>query len=408
MAAADSDCASGNSLQCAIESPECLLVSSGKGSRHLKSRGWGESLGFDAFLGNEAVVRHLREGIRAGRIPPALILAGPRGSGKYTLSNMLAQAINCLRQPETDGLPDFCGECENCVRIGEAQPLEARVDEAIAAREDMRDADKKETRIMIQTHPDIVVIPPDPPQLLIKMGQVRRVIQDMYRFPSNARHAIYIFTSTAFMKEAANSLLKVLEEPPSFASIFLLAENTGELLPTIRSRSMVYRLGALPTESLEALLATRHPEWKPAQRSLIARLAEGAVGRALGFDLAAYVASRQDAMLIIRNAVVEADHSALFRMTEAYRAGAEGQQKTSALIRALSSLLEDLMLIQAGTPGMVRNIDLQQELTRLSASVTLNWIESAVRGLNQVETGMRRNLLRSLSLDAYATEISAM
>jgi len=321
---------------------------------------------------------------------------------------MLAQAINCLRQPESDGLPDFCGECENCRRIGEAQPLEARVDEAIAAREDMRDADKKETRIMIQTHPDIVVVPPDPPQLLIKMGQVRRVIQDMYRFPSNARHAIYIFTSTAFMKEAANSLLKVLEEPPSFASIFLLAENTGELLPTIRSRSMVYRLGALPTESLETLLAARHPEWKQAQRSLIARLAEGAVGRALGFDLAAYVTSRQDAMLIIRNAVVETDHSALFRMTEAYRSGAEGQQKTSALIRALASLLEDLMLIQAGTPGMVRNIDLQQELTRLSGSVTLSWIESAVRGLNQVETGMRRNLLRSLSLDAYATEISAM
>ncbi len=172
---------------------------------------------------------------------------------------MLAQAINCLRQPQTDGLPDFCGECSNCVRIAESAPLDLRVQEAIAAREEMRDADKKDTRILIQTHPDIIVVPPDPPQLLIKMGQVRSVIHGMYRFPSDARHAIYIFTATAFMKEAANSLLKVLEEPPSFASIFLLAENTGELLPTIRSRCIVYRLGALPTEKLEALLAAAPP-----------------------------------------------------------------------------------------------------------------------------------------------------
>lgn len=364
-------------------------------------------MGFDTFFGNETTVRHLREGIRARRIPPALILAGPKGSGKYTLALMLAQAINCLRQPESDGLPDFCGECKNCLRIAEAQPLETRVEEAVAAREDMRDADKKETRILIQTHPDIVIVPPDPPQLLIKMGQVRRVIHSMYRFPSDARHAIYIFTSTAFMKEAANSLLKILEEPPAFASIFLLAENTGELLPTIRSRSIVYRLGALPTASLEALLSQRHPEWKPPQRALVARLAEGAVGRALGFDLPGYAASRQDALIMIKNALTEPDHSVLFRMTETYRAGADGQQKTSALLRALSSLLEDLMLLQSGAASLVRNIDMLPELTRLSTAISLGWIESAARGLNQVEAGMRRNLLRSLSLDAFATELAS-
>lgn len=320
---------------------------------------------------------------------------------------MLAQAINCLRQPESDGLPDFCGKCSNCLRIAEAQPLETRVEEAIATREDMRDADKKETRILIQTHPDILIVPPDPPQLLIKMGQVRRVIHSMYRFPSDARHAIYIFTSTAFMKEAANSLLKVLEEPPAFASIFILAENTGELLPTIRSRSIVYRLRAMPTEDLEALLVQRHPEWKAPQRALVARLAEGAVGRALGFNLPEYVASRQDALIMIKNALSEPDYSALFRMTETYRAGADGQQKTSALLRALCSLLEDLLLLQSGAAGLVRNIDLLPEITRLSATVTLGWIDSAARGLNQVEAGMRRNLLRSLSLDAFATGLSS-
>jgi DNA polymerase III subunit delta' len=362
---------------------------------------------FDQFVGNEATVRHLREAIGAARMPPALILAGPRGAGKYTLSIMLAQTMACLQHPVTHGLPDFCGVCSNCTRIAQSLPLTERVNEAVAAREELREVDKKDTRILIQTHPDVVVIPPDPPQLLIKLGQVRNVVQHIYRLPSDAPRAVYIFTSTAFMKEAANSLLKILEEPPAYAHLILLAENTGELLPTIRSRASIFRLGALPAEQIEAVLAEQRGEWKPKQRALVARLAQGAVGQALGFDLEAYLASRQDALVILSNATQESDYGALFRVTEVYRAGAEGQQKTSALLHAFSSLLEDLLLLLAGTGHLMRNIDLQPELTRMSQTMDVAWIEAAVRALDQVEQGMRRNLLRSLSLDAFAAGLAS-
>ena len=362
-------------------------------------------MGFRDFFGNETTVRHLREALAAGRLPHSLILAGPRGAGKYTLTIMLAQAANCLNPTETNGLPDFCGVCSNCERIGQAADLNARVDEAIAAREELRDVDKKETRILIQTHPDVLVIPPDPPQLLIKLGQVRTLIREVYRLPAQGRRAVYIFTSSAFIKEAANSLLKVLEEPPDHASIFLLAENTGELLPTIRSRASTFRLGAIPLEQVESLLAERRREWKPAERALIARLSEGAFGRALCFDLAGYLASRADALVILRNATREPDYSSLFRMTETYRAGAEGQEKTTGLLRAFYSLLEDLLLLRAGAPHLVRNIDLEKELAALADGVNLAWIEAATRGAQSVESGMRRNLLRSLALDAFATEL---
>ena len=363
-------------------------------------------MSFDQFVGNEATVRHLREAIGASRMPPALILAGPRGAGKYTLSIMLAQTMACLQHPVSHGLPDFCGVCSNCTRIAQSLPLTERVNEAVAAREELREVDKKDTRILIQTHPDVVIIPPDPPQLLIKLGQVRNVVQHIYRLPSDAPRAVYIFTSTAFMKEAANSLLKILEEPPAYAHLILLAENTGELLPTIRSRASIFRLGALPAEQIEAVLAQQRGEWKPKQRALVARLAQGAVGQALGFDLEAYLASRQDALVILSNATQESDYGALFRVTEVYRAGAEGQQKTSALLHAFSSLLEDLLLLQAGTGHLMRNIDLQPELTRMSQIIDVAWIEAAVRALDQVEQGMRRNLLRSLSLDAFAAGLA--
>jgi DNA polymerase-3 subunit delta' len=363
-------------------------------------------VGFQDFLGNTATVTHLRESVRAGRFPHSLILAGPRGAGKYTLALMLARAVNCLEPTESGGLPDFCGHCANCTRIAGSANLDERVAEAIAARDDLRETDKRETRILVQTHPDVLVIPPDPPQLLIKLGQVRQAIHAAYyRPPVEARRAFTVFTSSAFMKEAANSLLKVLEEPPDYTTLILLTENPQELLPTIRSRAVIHRLGALPPSELEALLAARRPELKPKDRTLAARLAEGAVGRALTIDLGTWLTSRQDALIVLRTALREPDYSQLFRATEAYRAGADGQEKTIQLLRALGSLLEDLLLVVAGTPALIRNLDLAAELAALAQGLTVDWIDAAARALVQVEQGMRRNLLRSLSLDAMAVSL---
>ncbi|HET7348906.1 MAG TPA: DNA polymerase III subunit delta', partial [Acidobacteriaceae bacterium] len=127
-----------------------------------------------------------------------------------------------------------------------------------------------------------------------------------------------------------------------------------------------------------------------------------------GFDLPAWIASRADALLLLRTAVQEPDYSALFRATESYRAGAEGAEKTEGLLRAAASLLEDLLLLQAGTPQFVRNIDLQRELAQMGSQVSVEWIENAARGLRQVESGMRRNLLRSLALDSFAAQLTGV
>ena len=360
---------------------------------------------FSDFHGNADVVDRLREMLARNRFTQAVILAGPAGSGKYTLALMLAKAMNCLKTPTTDGLPDFCGECANCVRIAQSEALAARCEEATEAREGLKESEKKDTRLFIQTHPDVLVIPPDPPQLMIKVDQVRRVIETVYFRPAEGKEKVYIFTDSAFMKEAANSLLKVLEEPPEFATIFLLTENAGELLATIRSRSIVVTLAALSPDQIEQYLAKHRPEWNAKQRQLVARLSEGAVGRARNFDLAAYTAARQNALTILKTALSASDHSELFKITETYRAGGEGREKTEALLRTSYSLLQDLMFLTSGTPELVRNADLLGELKKLAESADFKWIASAAAGLAEVERGMRRNLLRSLSLDAFATAL---
>src|SRR6266852_5808458 len=278
---------------------------------------------FSDFHGNAECVRHLRDMLARDRFPHAVVLSGAPGSGKYTLALMLAQALNCLSPLTTDGLPDFCGQCANCTRIGQALDLDARCAEAVEARENLREADKKETRLFVQTHPDVLVIPPDPPQMMIKVDQVRRVIETIYYQPGEAKERVYIFTQSAFMKEAANSLLKVLEEPPEYATIYLLTENPGELL----------------------------------------------------------------------------------KVTETYRAGAEGRDKIEELLRTLYSLLQDLTFLNSSTPELVRNTDIQAELKKLAEAADFDWIAADADRLSDVERGMRRNLLRSLSLDAFATAL---
>jgi len=360
---------------------------------------------FSDFHGNAETVHRLRDMLARDRFPHAVVLAGAPGCGKYTLALMLAQTLNCLNPTKTDGLPDFCGVCANCVRIAQATDLTARFAEAVEARENLRDADKKETRLFVQTHPDVLVIPPDPPQMMIKVDQVRRVIETIYYRPAEGRERVYIFTDSAFMKEAANSLLKVLEEPPDFATIFLLTENAGELLPTIRSRSMVFTLCALPPEEIERYLARHRPEWQATERALVARLCEGAVGRARSFDLAAYVAARGHALALLRSALGGGEHSELFKITESYRPGAEGREKTEQLIHTLYSVLRDMASIEAGAPDLVRNTDIAAELKRMTQSADFEWITAASDRLAEVQRGMRRNLLRSLSLDSFAASL---
>jgi DNA polymerase-3 subunit delta' len=360
---------------------------------------------FSDFHGNADVIQTLREMLAREHFPHAVILSGPPGAGKFTLAQVVAKAMNCLERPITDGLPDFCGRCANCVRIAEADALEERFAEAVEARESLRDADKRETRILVQTHPDVLIIPPDPPQMLVKVDQVRHVIREIYYKPAEGRERVYIFSDASFMKEAANSLLKVLEEPPEFATLFLLTDNPSALLPTIRSRCMILRLAPVPADEVGQYLAKVRRELNAREQALVARVCGGGLGRARSFDLAAYLAARQDALTLLGPAMGSTDHSALFRVTDSYRSGAEGKAKTEHLIRTLYSLLEDLLFLKLGTPDLVRNHDIQPQLERMAAEVDFAWITAATQLLGEVESGMRRNLLRSLTLDAFATAL---
>jgi len=99
------------------------------------------------------------------------------------------------------------------------------------------------------------------------------------------------------------------------------------------------------------------------------------------------------------------EHSELFRATEAYRAGAEGKERTDQLVLSLYWLLRDLLALQSKAPDLVRNIDILADLERLARRVNFAWVAAAAERVGEVHAGMRRNLLRSLSLDALAVSL---
>ena len=167
----------------------------------------------------------------------------------------------------------------------------------------------------------------------------------------------------------------------------------------------MFTLSALPVAESEEHLSKARPDWNAKQRALVARLAEGAVGRAQTFDLEGYTAARNHALAMITSALRAADHSELFKVTESYRPGADGRAKIELLIRTIYSILEDMMFLQSNAPELVRNSDIAGELKRLNESANFEWIAKASDRLAEVERGMRRNLLRSLSLDAFAVAL---
>ena len=112
--------------------------------------------------------------------------------------------------------------------------------------------------------------------------------------------------------------------------------------------------------------------------------------------------ARQHALVLLNSALRGGEHSELFKITESYRPGAEGRERTEGLIRTLYSLLRDLMFIDSGVPELIRNTDIAAELKPMAESADFEWITAASDRLAEVERGMRRNLLRSLSLDAFA------
>ncbi len=362
---------------------------------------------FSEFLGNARIVAALRGMLASGRVPHAMLFTGSRGIGKFTLARMFAQAANCERLPD-----DFCGECAPCRAIARLQETAALVAQGLAARGESADAATVErVPLLLETHPDVWAIVPDPVRLknpvvrpILHVGQLRAVQRAAYFRPMARRRVFIIDGAETMRSDHANIFLKILEEPPETATLILLASNPYLLLPTIRSRCVQFSFSPLSQEQVEQILRSRD-DLPAAQRKVAAQMAEGSPGAALSMDLEEETELRKAILHVLSTIIEKRPASALF--AETARLTKSQKVPFESVLEVFYSLLNDLLEHSAGLAGRgARNPALGKELAKLSRQVNTAWIASAADALDELSWRARRNVNRQLGLDAIAMSLS--
>ena len=197
-------------------------------------------MGFDTLLGNDRLKQNLTGAFARNRVSHFYLISGPAGSGKKTLSRLLAAAALCTGENRP------CLSCPHC------------------------------RKAMAGTHPDFITVD-DPEKKHVPVELVRNARADIFIQPNEADRKVYLFPRAQDMRiEAQNALLKILEEPPSYGVFLLLTDNAEKLLPTVRSRCTELALQSLPDNILRAELEKAFPQASPQQIT-------GAISRSGGY-----------------------------------------------------------------------------------------------------------------------------
>ena len=318
---------------------------------------------FSSLVGNPRIKRLLQRAVAEDRIHQGLIFAGPRGVGKHQFALALAQALNCRRPLAGDA----CGTCDQCIKI--------------AARE----------------HIDVETIAAD--GQFIKIPQMREMAEKANYRPYDGRRRVYLLDDAERLNlSAANSILKVLEEPPDSTQLVLVTSKPYALLQTIRSRCQMLSFAPLTAVELETFLNENYK--RPAEENrLLARLTRGSIGRALEIDLGIYREQRAQMAELIESVIITRDTMKMMQAAEHLAKKLE-REEFERHLDALLVLLEDIFHLKLGEAGQtLTNADIAPRLERIAEATTLEQIADWVERIERVMQGMGRNLNRLLAME---------
>jgi DNA polymerase-3 subunit delta' len=218
------------------------------------------------LLGQENAARELRRLVEAGRLPHAILLSGPRGIGKATLAFRLARYL--LAGPEELPAEMFGGTGESGLAVDPESSLFRRV--ASGGHADLLTVERAYDPRRRRLRSDIIV-------------EDTRSIASFFRLTAAEEgwRIVIVDGAEEMNRNAANALLKILEEPPRRGLLLLVSHSPGRLLPTIRSRCRHFPLAAISPPLVLQLLGQHRPELSPSDAEALARLAEGSIGRAI-------------------------------------------------------------------------------------------------------------------------------
>jgi DNA polymerase III subunit delta' len=329
---------------------------------------------FSTLIGNDRLKKLLRRAVTEGRIGQSLLMAGPRGVGKYQFAVALAQALNC----EKVKMGEACGDCVPCRKIARSEHADVRT----ILRESRDPSFKK-----------------DPRSQFIKIDQVREMSQQAQFRPYEGRRRVFIIDDAEWLRhEAANSLLKTLEEPPETSLVILITAKPFSLLDTIRSRCLMLSFAPLNAAEIEQHL--RKMGKSSDEVRLRSRLACGSIGRAIEIDLAEYREMRNVLMEIVEALAFSRDSIKLLSAAE-YLGRKLDKDEFEKHLDALMVLLADLFRLKlCEADDSLTNEDIVERLERAAEALTVEQITGWTDRIEQVFLALPRNVNRQLAMDA--------
>lgn len=336
---------------------------------------------FSKLIGNDNAKRSLKRLLANGRVPNSLLFAGDEGVGKRQFALQVAKAFVCKEPTDHEA----CGVCAAC----------RRADVFVFPKSDKGDDFEQ---VFFSEHPDVGTVIPFKRNL--RVNAIRDLEREANFRPYEAAARFFIIDDAHKMNDnAANALLKTLEEPPATSYIFLITSRPDSLLPTIRSRCQMMRFAPVETDEIERFLiddrAFTHDEAR-----LAARLARGSVGRAVSVDVAKFKANRERMMGVLRNAVETVDRAALLRISEELN-DAKNKENFEENLDILESLIHDVWTLRmSGEDSRIVNTDLANDLSRIAENAVGLDLASWLGGIETMRENFAVNINRKIAADA--------
>ena len=305
-------------------------------------------------------------------MPHALLLVGPPHVGKMTLALNLAQVVNCLEPG-----PEPCGHCSQCVRIAQGLHSDVRV---LSVEPGSTDG---------------------PTRTVIGIGDIKEVLRQVSLKPyEGSQTAIIINGAESMSDEAANAVLKTLEEPPPQVIFLLLTANESALLPTIRSRCRTFTLRPVPLREVAERLEQEHGAG-PEESERLARLSRGCLGWAITAKDNPDTIQEFDIQVDRMKDVCESGLAQRFNYaTELATLFSRDREAARQTLYLWLRWWRDLMLIKEGAEQYINDPSRLPDLQELAASLTTADVVGFVKRLLATLEALDQNASPRLALES--------
>lgn len=335
-------------------------------TQQIQAQGWG-------IVGHERSIDILRRTIAAQQVRHAYLFTGPPRIGKGLLAHRFAQTLLCTGDPDPHAVPtDPCNACLPC------------------------------RKVMHGNHPDVHIVTKAPDKQFILIEQIRVLQSDSARRTLEGRRNIFIIQNAHEMNlQAANCLLKTLEEPEPDVVLLLTVPDVGLLLPTILSRVQQIPMQLLTTTQIRTALE-QHWEVEVQEAELIAALAAGRMGWAVQ-------AVEDDEMLDERKSQLELlaklpSHSRVQRFDMVQRLGTDSE-KVDALLDLWLLWWRDLVLTSNDCLDLTVNVDMRDLLKKQAAKIGSAEAERMIRAILSTREAIEQNVNARVALEVLMLDI---